>query len=196
MALINAVEVDRIDTQTQRMYQRQTRAFGYLPNFASLFSWRPQVIDLWAELQRELRRNVSSRMFELVTFAAALTLQSSYCSLAHGTRLRDHFNDAELQRLATGEYDGIVTEGEAAAMRYACRIARNPAAVTAADIAPLRRAGYSDAQVFDIAAIAAGRAFFASLVEGLGAEPDPEYRNLPDALRNALTVGRDIQSAD
>ena len=74
-------------------------------------------MDKWAALQRELRCNVSNRLFELVTFAAAMALKSSYCSLAHGSTLRAELSDAEIVELACGHYERVVTTAEAAAMR-------------------------------------------------------------------------------
>jgi len=182
------------DPHVQRVYGRQRKAFGYLPNYAELFSHRPEVIDLWAELQGGLRRHMTPRMFELVTFAAAVALKSSYCSLAHGSKLREFFTDVEIQSLAAGGYDGIVDEREAAAMRYAAQVAVDATAVTEKHVAPMRAARFSDAEIFDVAGVAAGRAFFSKLVEGLGALPDCAYLQLEAPFRRALTVGRRIES--
>jgi len=182
------------DSQVQGVYDSQTEAFGYLPNYAVLFSHRPDVIDLWAQLQRGLRRHVSPRMFELVTFAAAVELKSSYCALAHGCKLRVFFADAEIERLAAGEYEGVVAAHEAAAMHYAAQIAADASGVTELHVASMRTAGFSDAEIFDVAGVAAGRAFFSKLVEGLGALPDRAYLDLPESFRCALAVGRAIES--
>ena len=38
-----------------------------------------------------------------------------------------------------------------------------------AHVAPMRAEGFSDREIFDVAGVAAGRAFFSKLVEGLGA---------------------------
>ena len=92
MAFIQPDPSAKTDGHVQAMYERQAEAFGYLPNYAVLFSHRPEVIDLWAELQRGLRRHVGLRLFELVTFAAAVELKSSYCALAHGCKLRGFFS--------------------------------------------------------------------------------------------------------
>ncbi len=194
MAFIEADHCAEREAHVQAVYERQAAAFGYLPNYAPLFSHRPEVIELWAELQRGLRRHVSPRLFELVTFAAAVALKSSYCALAHGVKLREFLTDVEITCLTRGEYEGIVSAREAAAMRYAGQVALDASGVKAVHVAPLRAAGCTDAEIFDIAGIAAGRAFFSKLVEGLGALPDGAYQRLPDALKASLTVGRDIES--
>ena len=130
----------------------------------------------------------------LVTLAAAVALKGSYCALAHGSKLRQHFEDVEIARMATGDYDDVVEPAEAAAMRYASKVASDASATTGSDVESLRAAGFSDAQIFDIAAVAAGRAFFSNLVEGLGARADRAYAELPALLRQNLVVGRDIET--
>ena len=183
-----------IDTHTQEVYARQERAFGYLPNYARLFSHRPEIIDLWSALQSGLRANMEARLFELTTLAAALALESSYCSLAHATKLRTEFNDAELSTLAQGKFEEVVTSKEAIAMRYAALVARDANQVNNEIIEQLRAHGYEDDEIFDIAGIAAGRAFFSKFVEGLGAAPDHAYASLPRSLRQHLVVGRPIEN--
>lgn len=195
MALIQPDRFEESGAPVRQMYARQAQTFGYLPNYAELFSHRPDILESWASLQKGLRQHVSVRMFELVTFAAAVALKSSYCTLAHGVRLRAFFTDAEIASLARGEFAGIVSDREAAAMSYAAQISLDANGVEAPHIAGLRTLGCSDAEVFDIAAIAAGRAFFVKLVEGLGALPDNAYQDLPAPLRQALTLGRPIASA-
>ena len=56
----------------------------------------------------------------------------------------------------------------------------------------MRANGVDDARIFDIACIAAGRAFFANLVEGLGSPPDPALADLPAELVARLAAGRAV----
>jgi hypothetical protein len=63
---------------------------------------------------------------------------------------------------------------------------------TAGQVAALRQHGYQDAEIFDIAATAAGRAFFAKLLDALGVLPDSPLLALDETFRDALTVGRPI----
>ena len=182
-----------VDAHTSEIYARQERAFGYLPNYARLFSHRPEVIDLWSELQNGLRAHMDARLFELTTLAAALALKSSYCSLAHASKLRSEFTDDELAILAAGEFEAVVNGAEAAAMRYAAQVAGDANQVDEALIETLKSHGFSDAEIFDIAGVAAGRAFFSKFVEGLGAPPDHAYEQLPSELKEKLVVGRAIE---
>ena len=52
------------------------------------------------------------------------------------------------------------------------------------------RHNLTDAEVFDIAALAAGRAFFAKLLDGLGVETDRTWKVLNADFRESLSIGR------
>jgi hypothetical protein len=54
----------------------------------------------------------------------------------------------------------------------------------------LRDHGFSDTDVFGI--IAAARCFFSKVLDATGTLPDADLHDVPDRLRDALTVGREI----
>ena len=54
----------------------------------------------------------------------------------------------------------------------------------------LRRHGFSDTEIFDIAVTAAARCFFSKTLDAVGADPDETFRGLDERVRTALTVGR------
>ena len=56
----------------------------------------------------------------------------------------------------------------------------------------MKAQGLSDAQVFDVAAAAAARAFFTKVLDALGVQLDSPFLALDEALRGPLTVGRPI----
>jgi uncharacterized peroxidase-related enzyme len=177
------------------MYARQQAAWGYLPNYAKVFCHRPEVMARWGQLLAEIRRPMDRRRFELVTFVAAHELRNSPCALAHGRALREFLSDAQVLALAAGRDHEALVPAEQAMVRFARQVARDAACVTAADVSALRDLGYTDAEVFDIVATAAGRAFFTKVLDALGVQPDAAFGALEAPLRDALTVGRPIDAA-
>jgi hypothetical protein len=79
-------------------------------------------------------------------------------------------------------------------MTLSRKVALDASRVTESDIAPLRRIGLSDDEIFDVVLAAAARAFFSKTLDGMGTEADREYRDLlgPD-LSDRLAVGRPIE---
>jgi len=176
------------------MYQRQQAAWGYVPNYAKVFCHRPQVLARWGQLLAEIKRPMDKRCFELVTFVSAHELRNSACALAHGQKLREFFSDEQILAIAEDRLDGVLGDAEQSVVRFARQIAKDAAGVSAAQVASLEQHGYSDAEIFDIAATAAGRAFFTKLLDALGVLPDAAFLGGGDAFRRTLSVGRAIDT--
>jgi uncharacterized peroxidase-related enzyme len=194
MSFLKTISPDEATGAVRALYERQQTGWGFVPNYALPFCHRPEIMTLWADLQRGIRSHVEARRFELVTLAAALALRSSYCSLAHGRALGNWYTDGQIRAIVAGgeAAAGVLCRAEIAMMDYAAKAAASPWRVTAGEIAALRAHGFTDAEIFDIAAVATARAFFSGLVEGLGGEPDSTFLEMNESLRKQLTVGRPI----
>jgi uncharacterized peroxidase-related enzyme len=196
MTFIDTVPPAEARDAVQRMYLRQQSAWGYVPNYAKVFCHRPEVMARWAQLIAEIKRPMAKRQFELVTFVAAHELRHSACTLAHGKKLREFFSDAQILAIAEGRLGGVLGEAEQAVVRFARQIAGDAASVSAAQVEALKQHGYGDAEIFDIAAAAAGRAFFTKLLDALGVLPDSAFLGGDEAFRQTLTVGRAVDAGE
>lgn len=194
MAFIETTAPSEARGVARAMLERQQNHHGYVPNYAKIFSDRPDIMNLWADLLAGIRRHIDPRRFELVTFAAAHELGSSYCALAHGKVLQGKIlSPEEVRALAEGD-PGAFSEAEAAQMDLARKVVADASSVTHEDVERLRRGGLREEEIFDVVATAAARAFFAKLVDALGAEPDSTFMAMDEGLRERLTVGRPISS--
>jgi len=196
VSFIETIRASDSTGEVRAMYERQQRAWGYVPNYAKVFSHRPAVLAAWANLIAVIRAPVDRRTFELVTFAAARALGSSSCSLAHGKILSEnHLSAHDVAAIADErDNDAALTEAERAMLRFARQLIRDSSAVTQTHIDAMRACGIDDARIVDIACIAAGRAFFANLVEALGCRPDPALADMDAELAAALTFGRPVDA--
>jgi uncharacterized peroxidase-related enzyme len=192
MAFIDTIHPAESNDEVRAMYERQQAHYGYVPNYAKVFCHRPEVMGLWAQLQSGIRRHMDKRRFELVTFAAANALRSTLCSLAHGKVLTEFFSAEDVQAMVRGKTPASLSAAEAAMMMFARRVAKDATAITSGEVARLKQHGFTDAEIFDIAATAAARAFWTKVIEALGVEADAPFRAMDYELRKALTVGRPI----
>ena len=193
MAYIDTISASWVTGEAFAMYDRQQKHYGYVPNYATVFSHRPEIMRRWAELLSAIKRPMSKRRFELATFVAAHELRSTLCTLAHGKALLAFFSAEDVMAMARGKIPASLSAPEAALMRFARAVARDASAITAEDVAELKGHGYSDAEVFDIVATVAGRAFFTKVIESLGVATDAPLEEMDAELRAALTVGRPVQ---
>lgn len=193
MPLIETVPEGRAKGAAAELYARARENYGYIPNMFRAFSLRPDYMDAWSDLLGAIRARMEPRRYELVTLAAALTLRSSYCALSHGAvLLRDHIDEETLTAVVTDFRTAGLDPAEVAAMEFAIRVVTDAASIDAEDHEALRRHGFRDEEICDIAAAAAARCFFSKFLDGLGAAPDPVHCGMSPALRDLLTVGRDI----
>lgn len=193
MAFVNTIPASEARDDVLAMYQRQEGAWGYVPDYAKVFSHRPEVMERWGKMLAAIKRPVDPRRLELVTFAVAHELKHSPCSLAHGSKLAGIIGKEAVIEIATGGDSGVLTDAERAMMHFARRIARDASTITADEVAALKEDhGFRDEEIFDIAAIAASRCFFTKILDALGSQPDMPFMNLDPDLRRNLTVGRPI----
>ena len=198
MAFINTISPREALGETRSMYLAQQKSYGYVPNYAKIFCYRPEVMSLWADLQRGIRQNLSDKEFELATLAAALESGSTNCALAHGTRLSTYYTNKELKAIVRDLRNntpcdiknGVLTTAELTMMSFARKITCDAASITQTDVTEVKDAGYIDAQVFDIAATAAARSFFTKIIDSLGSATDHSYPQMDHELRNMLSAGR------
>ena len=197
MAFIETISPSQATGEVRNMYERQEDHWGYVPNYAKVFSHRPEVLARWGRLLAELRRPTDDRRFELVTFAAAQELRNSACSLAHGKALARLIGEDAVLAVSEGREADVLSPKEAAIVQFARAIVRDASRITAGLIEGLKTLhGLTDGEIFDIAAVAAGRSFLTKLLDALGSEPDGAFQSVEPRLRKALTVGRPICHED
>jgi uncharacterized peroxidase-related enzyme len=193
MAFIETVPEEHAAGAVAEMYRSEKERFGFVPNLVKAFSARPEAYRAWTQLNATIKEGMELRRYELATIAAATTLRSSYCSLAHGSVLMKQFMDAEeLKAVVIDHHNAGLDETDVAIMDLAGKVAEDASAVTQADIDRLKSLGLSDGDITDVVLAAAARAFFSKVLDSLGARADARYAELEPGIRSALTVGHAI----
>ncbi len=191
MSFIRTVRPADASGEVRDMYERQEDYWGFVPNYAKAFSHRPEALARWGRLLAELRRPTDDRRFELVTFVAAYALRNSGCALVHGKELASFIGEDAVLAIANGREADVLPDIDVAIVEFARQVAKDATRVTAGMVERLKyRHDLTDAEVFDIAAIAAGRAFFAKVLDALGTETDATWKVLNADFREHLSIGR------
>ena len=199
---IETIPEDAATGATADYYRHQRDAWGFLPNYAGAFGHRPEVAQAWNGLNLAIRNGMDRRRFEIATIAAARALRSTYCTTAHSMFLRDVCGDeASLHRIAESPAGETLDEQDRAVYRFATKVATDAASVEQDDVDRLRAVGLSDPEIADVVYAAAARSFFTRVLDGLGAQLDPQTAAAFDPeLYSSMVVGRgaaaDEASAD
>ena len=194
MAFIRTVPLAEATGDVQAMYQQTRESLGYVPNYVTAFSLRPEIWNGFVSITESILRNMDSRRYELVIVGVALALECSYCALSHGQVLRDqHLGVEGTEAFARDFQSSSITPAEKAMVAFVQKIARRSSAITQEDVDVLRGHGFADEEIFDIISAATARCLMSKLLDAVGAEPDALYADLEPSLRQALTVGRAIE---
>jgi len=195
MPFLQTVPPEDASGEVKAMYDKDLAAQGYVANYTRAFSARPDVLQGWLALKDAITSGMDPRLYELATVAAATAIRSSYCSLVHGNILATGYYPPEQVVSIAGDGDeaaAALDTADAAVVRFARKVAEEAEQITPEDVGELRRLGFSDADVFNVILAAAARCFFSKVLDATGTLPDAALHDLPDQLRAALTVGRDI----
>ena len=64
MSFVETIRAADATGEVRAMYERQQRSWGYVPNYAKVFSLRPDVLAAWANLIATIRAPVDRRTFD------------------------------------------------------------------------------------------------------------------------------------
>jgi uncharacterized peroxidase-related enzyme len=178
------------------IYEEERRSMGLVMSATQCWTVRPDLLPLWHDFFDGLKAGFTlpQRDWLLITFIAAHEVPSTYCTFVYAQRLAKALGSREAM-LAV--HDDFHTAGlsprDVAMLDYARKVAREAHTVTQTDIDGLRKHGFSDPQIGDIALAASLRAFISRFFEATGAGPEAPFIDSDPAVRDALTVGRPLE---
>ena len=181
------------DERVRALYGSDKKGEGYVMNLTRLWAWRPELMQAFVELRKNLMKQTTLTQRELAVLVCctARTLRDSYCSLAWGKRLSDA-SDPEIAAalLSSGDASSL-SEREAALARWAEHVVNDPNAISRIDVDTLRSVGLSEQEIFDATLFISLRLAFSTVNDALGAEPDAELvAKTPLQVRHAVNYGR------
>lgn len=196
MAFVTGIAEDDANGVVAEFYAADRAGWGFVPNFATTFSLRPEAYAAWRQLNGAVKASMSLRRYELATLAAAVALRSSYCSLAHGRVLADEvLSPDDVTAIVTDPQNAPLDATDRAVMTLARKVVEGADRIGADDLAELRTLGLDDGEILSVILAAAARCFFSKVLDATGTLPDSAFTALPASLAAALTVGRPIDAA-
>ncbi len=84
-------------------------------------------------------------------------------------------------------------EKDVAMLEYAEKITLHPSQVSEKDVGWLRRVGWNDRDILDIAAVTSYRNFITRMADALGVELTEDYKKLRQDYVESLMVGKKLK---
>lgn len=173
---------DELPAAVHDLWAPSLEKLGFVPNVLRLFALRPAHVLAWSAHHDELMKGesgLSKAEREMIAVVVSVTNECEYCIAAHSAALRKLTKDPALaDRVAADHGASAIPDRMKAALDYAIKLTRTPAAITEADVQRLRSAGWTDEDVMDIAEVTGMFNMSNRMASGLGWVPNPEYETL------------------
>jgi uncharacterized peroxidase-related enzyme len=155
---------------------------GFVPNVFVALLHRPAELRAFmdyheAVMERDSGLTKAER--EMIVVATSAAWDCPYCVIAHGAILRIRTKDPLLaDYLATNHRAAALPARQRAMLDYAVKLSVRPQEVGEADVARLHEAGFSDDDLWDIAAVVALFALSNRMAHAADIRPNPEFHAL------------------
>ena len=160
--------------------------FGFLPNFFTAQTARPDLIDAEAALSANLLLKdgaLSRRQKEYIFLVCSAANLSTYCVTAHCEMVRMlRLEGPEPEQIAIDHVHAKIPMTDKALLNFCAKLNSQSSKISAADVEALRTYGFSEQQILE-AVLLVGWAKFANTVAfGLGTVPDFHNAKVKAAL--------------
>jgi uncharacterized peroxidase-related enzyme len=152
---------------------------GFVPNVFLAFARRPEefrAFFAYHDALMEKQGGLSKAEREMIVVATSAANQCQYCVVAHGAILRIRAkNPLIADQVAINYRKADLSARERAMLDFAMTVALDAARIEDTDLAALRPHGFSDDDIWDIAAIAAFFALSNRMANFTAMRPNDEF---------------------
>jgi uncharacterized peroxidase-related enzyme len=131
---------------------------GFVPNVLKAYAFDMPKLSAFVAMYNDLMlapSGLSKLEREMIAVAVSSHNRCYYCLVAHGAAVRQYSSDPVLGELMAMNYRAArLSKRERAMLDFAVKLTAEPWLIEEADRAALRRAGFGDRDIWDIAAVA------------------------------------------
>ncbi|MEO6835285.1 MAG: peroxidase-related enzyme [Candidatus Tumulicola sp.] len=164
------------------VYETNRTKLGFVPNVFRAYARRPEHFRAFMAYHDVLMKTpggLSRAEREAIVVAVSAENTCQYCMTAHGAALRILGKDAILaEQIANNWHTADLTPRWRAMLEFASRVNEPGFAATDAEIEAMRAQGFSDDEIWDIAAIAAFFGFSNRMAGLMDMRPNPEFYSM------------------
>ncbi|HEY6257234.1 MAG TPA: peroxidase-related enzyme [Xanthobacteraceae bacterium] len=149
---------------------------GFVPNVLKAFSFDMAKLEAFVAYRNDLMLGLSALEREMIATAVSAQNRCFYCITVHGASVRQLSGDPVLGELMATNYRAArLSTRQRAMLDFAVKLTVEPWAIEASDRARLAAAGFSDRDVWDIAAVAAFYNMTNRLASATDMQPNAPY---------------------
>lgn len=173
---------DALDPDLRKLFGKARENLGFVPNVFVTYMTRPTHFRHWFNHFRELmmgESELTQAEREMISVVVSSQNGCLYCLVSHGAELRRLLNDEVLGDRITFDYRRAGLDARTTAMLdFVVKLTKEPVTCEEADVEALRKHGFSDEAIFDIAEVTAMFNFTNRLASATGMLPNREYHQI------------------
>jgi len=168
-----------LSPQMEAYFQKCRDKIGFVPNVLQAYAFDTAKLEAFAAFYNDLMlapSGLSKLEREMIAVAVSSENKCFYCLTAHGAAVRALSGDPALGEMLVMNYRSAPLDARRRAMLdFAVKITTASHAIGEADRAALRATGFSDRDIWDIAAVAAFYNMSNRMASAVDMRPNPEY---------------------
>ncbi|HEY2184941.1 MAG TPA: peroxidase-related enzyme, partial [Xanthobacteraceae bacterium] len=153
-----ALPVAKLSAEMEAYFKKCEEKLGFVPNVLKALAFEDAKLQAFVNYRQELVQNAASlSKLEIEMIATAVSAQNRcfYCITAHGNSVRQ-LGDPILGEMIVQNYRAArLSKRQRAMLDFAVKLTMTPWEVEEEDRERLRRAGFNNRDIWDIASVAA-----------------------------------------
>jgi len=153
MSRLTAPAPEDVPAGTQTVLDGIRKQFGFAPGMFDTLAANPAVLEIVMSLQGSISRLLDARTRHTIALAVSHANDCDYCQAMH-TYVSSEFGGMSSDEIELARTGSSTDPRRAAVARFVQQVVETRGQVDDADIAAVRTAGYSDAEILAIVTIA------------------------------------------
>lgn len=170
---------DPLPDDVAELFGKCQEKLGLVPNVLVAYAHRPDKLRAFSLIYNDLMLGPSGLTKlerEMIAVAVSSSNRCWYCQVAHGAQVRLISGDPVLgEALVMNWRQAGLDARQTAMMEFALKVTTASAEITPADHDVLRGHGFTDEDIWDIAAVAGFFNMSNRMASALGLQPNPDY---------------------
>ena len=166
----------------RELFDKCVAKLGLVPNVLLAYAHRPEKLRAFSQMYNDLmlgESGLSKLEREMIAVAVSSQNRCWYCQVAHGAQVRALSGDPALgEALVMNWRVAPLSPRQRAMIGFAIRVTAASSEIGEDDRQALRAHGFSDHDIWDIAAVAAFFNMSNRMASAVGMVPNPDYHGM------------------
>lgn len=171
--------LEGLSDKTEAYFAKCREKLGMVPNVLLAYAFDEAKLDAFSQMYNDLMlgdSGLSKLEREMIAVAVSSVNQCFYCLTAHGAAVRQLSGDPVLGEMMVMNYRAARLDPRQKAMLdFAVKLTETPGKIEEADRQRLREAGFSERDIWDIAAVAGFFNMSNRLAAAVDMHPNEDY---------------------